>query len=215
MKNRLAIGTIWQNWFDYFSGISREFVLGLWRMSRLKAPMVTILGGSRAKKDDKAYTMAQQLAHLLMQQGFAVLTGGGPGIMEAANCGARGKTLGISVENIDADYRNPCNHLKMINVSQFFIRKWLLLRYSVGIVVFPGGIGTADELFELLNYLKHKQIKQIPVILIDKEYWQPLVTWLQDRALRDGLIKPEYMTFFVAVDDVQEALQLVVDSINK
>lgn len=197
------------------SGI--EQIHGAYAITKLQQPIVTIFGGMRAKLNDPFAQQAYQMARLLVEHKITVLTGGGPGIMEAANCGAASvaqdkglkatDTLGIAVLGVDEDFDNPCSEL--YKVRHFFVRKNLLIRYSIGFIVFPGGIGTMDELFEVLNLLKHHRIPPLPVVLIGKEYWSPLLAWFNDSALEGGFIKPEYLEFFTVTDDLNVALERV------
>jgi len=137
--------------------------------------------------------------------------------MVAANCGAaetrkkgeKAQTLGIAVSGIDEDFMNPCADTLFVNY--FFMRKWLLIRYSVGFIIFPGGVGTMDELFDLLNMMKHHRVPPLPVVLIGVEYWQPLVKWFKESALKGGLIDERLTELFVVTDDIDEAYDLLYE----
>lgn len=186
----------------------------------LKKNVVTIFGGAQVKGDDTYHSQAFEIAKQLAEQEYSILTGGGPGVMEAANCGADAgehKTksttnLGIGVAGIDEDFENKCG--SFIRVNQFFGRKWLLIRYSVAAIVFPGGIGTVDELFELLNALKHHQIKHIPVILVGVDFWQPLIDWY-NHSLQMGYIATHNARLFQVVDDTAEILKIITHATAK
>ncbi|MGB8366975.1 MAG: TIGR00730 family Rossman fold protein [Candidatus Babeliales bacterium] len=189
---------------------------GIFRLSRLRGPIVTIFGGKLIDEENKYAKQAHALAGQLVEKGFSIITGGGPGIMEAANCGAQEKkeklgikaecTLGIGVQRVDAEFENPCASL--IRTRYFFSRKWLLMHYAVAIVVFPGGIGTVDELFEILNLQKFKKRKLIPIILIGSNYWQELIDWY-DQAIREGAILAEYKNMFMITDDLEKVISLL------
>jgi len=197
-----------------------ELICSFMKLSKLSMPVISIFGGSMAEKDGvyskKAYILAKKFA----EHDVSVLTGGGPGIMEAANCGAssiyngdedkRKKTIGIAVTGIDTWFVSSCFY-HTIRVGYFFMRKWLLIRYSVGFVVFPGGVGTVDELFDLLNLMKHHKIPQFPVVLIGRDYWKPIIDWFQDSALKNKLIDEKLTKMFVVTDNTDEAFEVVYD----
>ncbi len=202
----------------FFSAIKLGFQMmrGACKLSKVRMPIVTIFGGREASGDSPYYKQAYDLSKRYAQDHISVISGGGPGIMEAANCGAKdGKpigekklnTLGIAVRGVDDQFKNRCSPL--IWVNYFFIRKWLMIRYSLGIVVFPGGIGTADELFEVLNFKKHKRIPPIPLILIGTNYWQPLVMWMKEKAVKEGYAPSSYLDFFMVTDSLDEAFNQV------
>lgn len=187
-------------------------------LSKVRMPMVSVFGSSRVKPDSEAYKKAFDLGSTLAEHEISVITGGGPGIMDAANCGAFSgrnqqddmlNTMGIAVKGVDASFKSHCSEVMWVDT--FFIRKWMLVRYSLGIVVFPGGLGTFDELFDVLNYMKHKRIPAIPVILIGVDYWQPLVDWMKNRVLAEGYINVEYLKFFQVTDSIEEAAGIIVN----
>jgi uncharacterized protein (TIGR00730 family) len=191
-------------WWDFIVS-GWQAMRGLYALSRIPYPMVTIFGGMRASSQNMYAQQASLFAQMCANQNIGIITGGGPGIMEAANCGAHGKTIGIGVVGVDDQFDNPC--AKVIKVNHFYTRRWLLMRYSIGFIIFPGGIGTADELFGLLNERKHNLIKTIPIILIGVAYWEPMMRWFKDSALEKGFVERDYITFFSVTDDLQEALQ--------
>lgn len=191
-----------------------------YQASRLSGPIITILGGQRAHKSSFYTQLAYDIAGQCVKRGKSVLTGGGPGIMEAANCGAHVvkdhngthlHTLGIGIYGVDVGYVNPCSHIVYVNT--FFIRKWIFVNYSSGFIFLPGGVGTADELFEILNMIKMQQIKQVPVILVNTAYWQPLILWIKESAIKQGLLDPRWETLFVVVDSIEEVIK-VIDTIQ-
>lgn len=192
-----------------------QFFYCLYKMSRMQGQIISMFGGKGVAIDHAYAKSAYDLASLCVQHELSILTGGGPGIMEAANCGAtstdrRDKkqtlTLGLGVAGVDADFVNPC--VKVIRVCDMFIRKWLLIRYSSAFVIFPGGIGTAAELFAMLDLVKLRKLPQRPVVLIGSAYWQPLVDWYA-QAIKFGTISARCADFFVVTDDINEALRLL------
>lgn len=182
----------------------------------LKKNVVTIFGGAQVHITDRYHEMAFQLAKELAHHGYSIVTGGGPGVMEAANCGADAgehitkstANLGIGVDGIDEQYHNRCG--SFVRVNQFFGRKWLLIRYSSAAVVFPGGIGTLDELCELLNALKHHHIKRIPVILVGTAFWKPLVDWYNS-SVETGYIARENAHLFNMSDDITQIVFTIIN----
>jgi len=207
---------IWQmiKSFAIFFRSSWQVTYGTWRVLRLPQPIITIFGGSRAQENDEYSHHAYVLARDLASKGFSIVSGGGPGVMKAVGCGAadattpRGThTLGIRVHGIDETFKNTC--APIVHVSNFFTRKWLLMRYSAGFIVFPGGIGTVNEFFEVLNELKHKRYGPAPVVLINSTYWQGLLTWFRGEALEHDFVTQDYVKFIVVTDSLEEAVQLV------
>ena len=187
--------------------IMAEFVEGFETMARLPAA-VSVFGSARTKPDDKYYKLAQDFAAILVKRGFAILTGGGPGIMEAANKGAM-EAGGVSVGlNISLPMEQKTNPFQSISLTHhyFFVRKVMFLKYSHAFVCFPGGYGTMDELFEALTLIQTTKIDRFPVILIGKEFWGGLAQWLQ-KAMADqfNTIKQGDMDLFLLTDDINEA----------
>lgn len=197
--------------------VGYELMAGFFRLARMPMPIVTFFGGAKADSSGTCVQQAHDLAERFVKSGVSVLTGGGPGIMVAASCGAaegskpgkKGRTLGITVAGVDEEFVNPC--ADTLRVSYFFMRKWLLIRYSVGYVVFPGGVGTMDELFDLLNMLKHNKIPPFPVVLIGVDYWQPVITWFYNFAFKEGLIDESLAKLFVVTDSIDEAYEIIYD----
>lgn len=193
-----------------------QLIRGVWKISRLRYAPITIFGGTHLHAESVYIKKAQLLARKLAAQNIPVLTGGGPGIMEAASCGAYGdkeeeniiSTMGIGVTGLIDEKINKC--LKHnIMVDYFFARKWLLVEYSAGFAVFPGGFGTLDELAELLTLIQTKQRKPAPIVLIGDKYWNPLIYWINNCALKEGLIKEEDAKLFRITDDVEEAFKIL------
>ena len=173
---------------------------------------VTIFGSARTGPDDPQYQAAEEVARLLAEAGFAVITGAGPGIMEAGNKGARtggGHSVGCNIELPFEQGNNPYVDT-LVNFRYFFVRKTMFVKYSVAFVIFPGGFGTLDELFEALTLIQTGKISQFPVILFGRHYWAGLVRWIQTRVLGEGKISPSDMDLILLTDDPREAVEAVV-----
>ena len=194
-----------------------RFLYALYRISRLKKPIVTIFGGKRADTKNPYYQQAGDLAGMLAQKDYAILTGGGPGIMESALCGAlkKGKNhqaLGIGVQGLDVEYKSLCDH-ETIFLGTFAVRKQLLIRYSKAFISFPGGIGTLDEILEVLNLIKTKKLFPVPIILIGKDYWRLVLQWME-QAIRENYIGQEYAKLITVVDTVEDAYEIIVSQLT-
>ena len=188
--------------------IMAEFVEAIEELSKLKNA-VTIFGSARIKQDDPYYQKTERLAHRLAEKGFSVITGGGPGIMEAANKGAAeagGKSVGMNIRLPFEQKPNAYANVA-IDYKYFFIRKVMFVKYAVAYVIMPGGFGTMDELFEALTLIQTKRIKSFPVILMGREYWQGLLDWLRDTMLRGGKILPEDLDIIEIIDDPDEVVR--------
>lgn len=190
-------------------------VYGAWRVTSLPRPIITIFGGSHFDQTDVYAKQAHELARKFAAEGVSVLTGGGSGIMQAASCGfiesgkGKGRVMGISVTDIH-EVPNPCVQ-EMIELDYFYARKWLLTRYAAGFVFFPGGFGTLDELGEILTLMQTGKSKRVPIILIGKEFWDPLSKWLADEQLAHGLVAKESFDLLHVTDDLEEAFCIVRD----
>ena len=193
--------------------IQAEFVEGFGALAEL-GPAIAVFGSARTPADHPTYALAQQLGGRLADAGFAVITGGGPGAMEAANRGASeagGVSVGLGIElpwesglNVWADVG--------INFRYFFARKTMFVKYSQGFVVLPGGFGTLDELFEALTLVQTKKVLRFPIVLIGSEYWAGLMSWMKDVCMADGKISQTDLEMLVLTDDLDEAVQLMVDA---
>lgn len=190
-----------------------SFFYGLWRISRMPQHKVTIFGGKFAKTDSDFYQQAFLAGQSLVNHGMAVMTGGGPGIMEAALCGAYqaypDRALGIGVRNIDINFFSSCP-VKSVMINNFDLRKSLLINYSIGFIVFPGGLGTLDEIAEVLNEIKIKRKPPVPIILIGKSFWHPLMEWIV-QSVKEGYILKSYEHLFEVTDDIHYAVRIMVD----
>jgi uncharacterized protein (TIGR00730 family) len=192
--------------------IISEFVEGFEKLSRI-GPCVSIFGSARTHHDNRYYLLAEDIAYRLTQKGYGVITGGGPGIMEAANKGAnrgKGKSVGI---NIDLPFEQRANEYidpdKLITFDHFFIRKVMFMKYSQGFIVLPGGFGTFDELFEAMTLIQTKKIGTFPIILVGRKYWEGLVVWIREVMLEEGNIAESDLELFSVVDTSEEAVGLI------
>ncbi len=193
--------------------ITSEFVNGFDALAHIP-PAVTIFGSARTKPDDAEYTSAVETARLLAKAGFAIITGGGPGIMEAANKGAQeGGNLSIGC-NIELPFEQSSNAYLDISLdfSYFFVRKTMFMKYSDAFVIYPGGFGTMDELFEALTLIQTKKVSNFPVILYGSAYWSGLINWINDTMLRSEKISTEDTSLLRVSDNPQEICKLISEA---
>ncbi|MBT3207314.1 MAG: TIGR00730 family Rossman fold protein [Bacteroidetes bacterium] len=193
--------------------IMSEFVEGFEKLSKI-GPCVTIFGSARTKEANKYYKLAEEIAFNLTKNGYGVITGGGPGIMEAANRGARrnnGKSVGINIDLPFEQESNPyIDNDKLINFNHFFVRKVMFMKYSQGFIVLPGGFGTFDELFEAITLIQTGKIGRFPIILVGKNYWEGLVSWIKNSVLAEEKnISPVDMNLFSIVETAEEAVKQI------
>ena len=190
--------------------IMAEFVEGIETLSDVNNA-VTIFGSARVKPDDIYYQKTENLTRLLVQNGFSVITGGGGGIMEAANKGASeagGKSVGMNIQLPFEQKPNPYANIHL-HYKYFFIRKVMFVKYAIAYVILPGGFGTMDELFEALTLIQTKRIKSFPLILMGSEYWQGLLDWLKKTMLREDKILPGDLDLIQVVDEPEEVVKLI------
>jgi hypothetical protein len=190
--------------------IMAEFVEAIDILSRV-GRAVSIFGSARVGPEDPYYKKAEALSRVLADKGFAVITGGGPGIMEAANKGAaecKGKSIGMNIRLPFEQKPNPYMNVA-IDYKYFFIRKVMFVKYAMAYVILPGGFGTMDELFEALTLIQTKRIKSFPVILMGKEYWGGLLKWLKDRMIGEGKILPEDLELLQVMDDPEQIVKYI------
>ena len=196
-----------------------EFVEGFEKLSKI-GPCVSIFGSARTKENHDYYLLAEEIAYQLTSKGYGVISGGGPGIMEAANKGAsrgNGKSVGL---NIDLPFEQKANDYidldKLINFDYFFVRKVMFVKYSQGFIVMPGGVGTLDELFEALTLIQTKKIAPFPIVLVGKNYWDGLLSWIKEVMLsKESNISEEDLNLFSIVDSAEEAVQKIDDFYSK
>ncbi|WP_329116374.1 TIGR00730 family Rossman fold protein [Streptomyces sp. NBC_01353] len=190
--------------------IQSEFVEGFGALAELPSA-ISVFGSARTKPDSPEYEAGVRLGHALVDAGFAVITGGGPGAMEAANKGARdakGISVGLGIELPFEQGLNP--HVDIgVNFRYFFVRKTMFVKYAQGFVVLPGGLGTLDELFEALTLVQTRKVTRFPIVLFGTEYWKGLVDWLRDSVVAGGKASERDLLLFHVTDDVDEAVALV------
>ncbi len=195
-----------------------------WRMFRILAefvdgfevlpevyPAVSIFGSARTKPQSRHYKIAYQIARLLVENGFNVISGGGPGIMEAANKGAAeagGKSVGLHIHLPSEQEPNPYANIRL-EFRYFFIRKVMFIKYAVAYIILPGGFGTMDELFEALTLIQTRRIKPFPVILVDEKFWCGMVEWMRNTLLKIKTISEKDLDIFCIVDTAEEAVDIV------
>ncbi len=189
--------------------VMSEFVDGYERLAKI-GPCVSIFGSARLKEEDKYYQMAVDIAEKITQIGFGIITGGGPGIMEAGNRGARkagGKSIGLNIELPFEQHFNPyIDKNYSMDFNYFFVRKVMFVKYSQGFIVMPGGFGTLDELSEAMTLIQTKKIARFPIVLVGSEYWTGLLEWFKSTLLRDGMIREEDLNLYRIVDTAEEAV---------
>ena len=190
--------------------IMSEFVEGYERLGAI-GPCIPIFGSARTKATDPTYQLTKKISYAIAKHGYGVITGGGPGIMEAANRGAQ-EAKGLSVGlNINLPFEQQSNPYidtdKSINFEYFFVRKVMFVKYAQGFVVMPGGLGTLDELFEALTLIQTEKIKSFPILLVGKNYWSGLMEWIKSQLLTKKNISPEDLNLIEIVDTPEEVLQ--------
>ena len=179
-------------------------------------PAVSIFGSARSQPDDWEYQSSRQLAKILSARGITVITGGGPGVMEAGNLGAseeNGKSVGLNIELPHEQLANPYLDIDL-DFRYFFTRKFLLIRYAIGFAIFPGGFGTADELFELLTLVQTGKLKQRPIVLVGEEYWGGLYQWLVQHMQASGFIGDDDLAYLEIVADADAAAEILLTYYN-
>lgn len=190
--------------------IQAEFVEGFGSLSDI-INAVSVFGSARTKPGTKDYQTAEQIGRLIAERDFAVITGGGPGVMEAANKGAYeagGVSVGLGIELPFEQGMNQWVDLG-INFRYFFVRKVMFVRYARGFIVLPGGFGTLDELFEALTLVQTRKIEKFPIVLVDSEFWAPLMDWLRTSLVERGLVHPEDVDIVKVVDSAEEAVEAI------
>ena len=206
-----------QNSWQIFK-IMSEFVEGFEKMSRI-GPCVSIFGSARTKPDNKYYQMAEDIAFKLVKEGYGIISGGGPGIMEAANKGAHfggGKSVGLNIELPFEQSSNPfIDPDKLMIFDYIFVRKVMFMKYSQGYIVLPGGYGTMDELFEAITLVQTHKTVRFPIVLVSREYWQGLIEWIKNKMLAEMNISSSDLDIFSLVDTADEAVEIIEKYYNK
>jgi uncharacterized protein (TIGR00730 family) len=193
--------------------IAQEFRDGFEAVDKIDRPAVTIFGSARVPEKDPAYTNARAVAARFAERGWAVVTGGGPGVMEAANRGAKeagGLSVGFNIELPHEQRGNPYVDLSM-TFRHFYARKTMFVKAAEGFVVFPGGFGTADELFESLTLIQTGKVLHFPVVLFDSDYWGELLGWIKGELLADRMISPEDLDLLYVTDNIDEAVAQILE----
>jgi uncharacterized protein (TIGR00730 family) len=194
--------------------IGDEFLKGFDTVADLPKPAVTIFGSARVREGHPAYEGARRVGRRLAEEGFTVVTGGGPGAMEAANRGAKeggGLSVGFNIVLPHEQHSNPYLDVEVV-FDHFYVRKTMFVKAAEGFVIFPGGFGTLDELFEAMTLVQTGKILDFPVVLFDSGYWRGLLDWVRDPLLAEGMISPEDWDNLHVTDDVEEAVGVVVSS---
>jgi uncharacterized protein (TIGR00730 family) len=198
--------------------VMSEFVEGFEKLAKI-GPCVTIFGSARVKPNHPYYKTAEEIAYKLVQHGYGVVTGGGPGIMEAGNRGANragGKSVGLNIylphEQKGNEYIDPD---KLITFNYFFVRKVMFTKYSQGFIVMPGGFGTLDELFEAMTLIQTKKIGRFPIVLVGKKYWADMIGWIRKALLTEGMIHESDMNLFSVVDKPEDAVAVIDEFYSK
>lgn len=198
--------------------VMAEFVSSFEKLSRI-GPCVSIFGSARTPENHRYFKLAEDVAFGLTKQGFGVISGGGPGIMEAANKGAHkagGKSVGLNIVLPHEQYANPyIDSDKLLNFDYFFVRKVMFMKYAQGYVVMPGGFGTLDELFEAITLIQTQKMVHFPIVLMVKEYWQGLIDWIKNRQVAEGMVSAEDLNIFAVVDTPEEAVNHIVQFYEK
>ncbi|MDT8308304.1 MAG: TIGR00730 family Rossman fold protein [Bacteroidales bacterium] len=198
--------------------VMAEFVNAFEKLAKI-GPCVSIFGSARTKETAPFYKLAEEVAFRLTKEGYGVVTGGGPGIMEAANKGAKkanGKSVGLNIMLPHEQLSNPfIDSDKLINFDYFFIRKVMFMKYSQGYIVMPGGFGTLDELFEAVTLVQTQKMVHFPIILMVKEYWEDLLKWIKNKLLKEQNIHKEDLDIITVVDTPEEAVNHIVKFYEK
>lgn len=199
--------------------IMSEFVQGFERLKKI-GPCVSIFGSARTPVDSAYYQVTTEIASKLVRHGYGVISGGGPGIMEAANKGAHnmgGKSVGLNIQLPFEQFANIyIDPDKLINFDYFFVRKVMFMKYSQGFIALPGGYGTLDEFFEALTLIQTEKVGQFPVIMVGSDYWKGLVDWLKEKMLKEQKnINEEDLDIFSLVDNADEAVRIIDDFYSK
>jgi uncharacterized protein (TIGR00730 family) len=213
MEDRKVLDSEVKDVEEHVARIAADFRGGFEAVARIDRPAVTIFGSARTRAGTKPYEQARGVARRFAEAGWAVVTGGGPGVMEAANRGAKeggGLSVGFNIELPHEQHENPYLDIEY-TFEHFYARKTMFVKAAEGYVVFPGGFGTMDELFESLTLIQTGKVLHFPVVLFDVDYWTELLVWVKNEALADGMISPEDIELLHLTDDPDKAVQLVLE----
>jgi hypothetical protein len=203
--NEMTVRDTWRTFH-----IMAEFVEGFEALAECH-PSVSIFGSTRVKPDDEVYQKAERIGQLLAENGFGVITGGGPGVMEAANKGASlagGKSIGLNIELPLEQMPNPYTNMNLI-FHYFFVRKVMFIKYAMAYLILPGGFGTMDELFESITLIQTHKIRPFPVILVGSKYWKGLLDWIKEVVLKEGKISPSDLEILQVTDEPEEIIKII------
>jgi uncharacterized protein (TIGR00730 family) len=211
--NEIKVANTWQ-----LFKIMAEFVEGFEKLSKI-GPCVSIFGSARTKPGTPYYTLTEEIAFKLATDGYGIITGGGPGIMEAANKGAqaaKGRSVGLNIELPFEQKANPyIDTDKVIYFDYFFVRKVMFIKYSQGFIIMPGGFGTLDELFESLTLIQTQKIARFPIVMVGKSYWEGIIRWIEDTMLIECNICKEDLELIKVVDTADEAVKHINEFYSK
>jgi uncharacterized protein (TIGR00730 family) len=194
--------------------IAQEFYEGFQAVEQIDRPAVSMFGSARVHEGSPPYELARTTGRLFAEAGWAVVTGGGPGVMEAANRGCReggGLSVGFNIALPHEQGANPYLDISL-TFKHFYVRKTMFVKAAEGFVVFPGGFGTADELFEALTLIQTGKVLHFPLVLFDRTFWSPMLDWVRERVLPLGMVSPEDLALLTVTDDPEEAVRVVLDS---
>jgi uncharacterized protein (TIGR00730 family) len=197
--------------------IADEFLRGFELVSRIDRPAVSIFGSARVAEESRPYREAREVARQFGEQGWAVVTGGGPGVMEAANRGAKeggGLSVGFNITLPHEQFANPYLDIEH-TFDHFYVRKVCFVKPAEGFVIFPGGFGTLDEMYEALTLIQTGKVLHFPVVLFDSDYWGEMLDWIRDELLADGMISPEDVELLYVTDDPAEVVRVVLTCYEK
>ena len=203
--------------FAHAARIGEEFLQGFKAVERIDRPAVSLFGSARVHEGHPAYEEAREVGRRFAEAGFAVVTGGGPGVMEAANRGAKegdGLSVGFNIELPHEQHENPYLDIEL-TFNHFYARKTMFVKAAEGFVIFPGGFGTLDELFESLTLIQTGKVLHFPVVLFDRDYWQGILAWLREGPLAGGMISAEDFDLLHVTDSPEEAVARVVDAYER
>ncbi len=191
-----------------------EMVEGFEKLNSI-GPCVSIFGSARTKEGHKYYKLTEEIAYLMTKAGYGIITGGGPGIMEAANKGAHfagGKSVGLNINLPHEQSPNPfIDRNKLMNFNFFYVRKTMFMRYSMGFIAMPGGFGTLDELTEAITLIQTHKLVRFPIVLVGREYWKGMIEWITATVLEEQCINREDLDIFQVVDTAEEAVSVITE----
>jgi uncharacterized protein (TIGR00730 family) len=197
----------------HVDSIAEEFYEGFEAVAKIDRPAVSIFGSARVLEDHPSYGQAREIGRRFAEAGFAVVTGGGPGVMEAANRGAReggGLSIGFNIELPHEQHSNPYLDISL-TFRHFYARKTMFVKAAEGFVILPGGFGTLDEFFESLTLIQTGKVVHFPVVLFDRDYWQEMLDWFSSELLADGMISPGDVELLHATDNPEETVRVIIE----